>query len=749
MPGPGTTAPSLPQEGLVQEIDRLEALAGEGLRLFPQAAAQGEHWLKVLSQVRSHVAEDLCRLAVVGTVKSGKSTVINALVGQDLLRRGAGILTAMITRVQPGSQLKAVLKFKDWEQINDEVNRALGLLPANHLKERTAPLDLREGPDREFLGRVLADNQMAARWAQGGLDEHYLLLKSYLEGFAAVQGLMPAGGVLQLAGPDLARHRDLVSREATAVYLQDVLLTVPIPWAAAALELGDCQGSDSPIPQHLAQVLAYLVKSDLVLYVISSRVGLRQADLTFLAELQRMGLAPHLLPLLNVDLGEHTSLEEIQDLQARVVQELFRWQPEPRVFAFSALELLLDRRRAQGQALDQREAALLQVWATLPAAASFSEAEAARFAENLQAAVREVQARRLAGGSLSQVQMVARGLREQWELTRDLLQRDLSAIQQMEARLQERRLPLDAALASLSQTLEGAGHRLKKTLRARVDHLMDPYAGPVGSGVLQFIRDWEPNWQALLPEGAAPASLRPALYQLFQAFVKDLTQHVTQEANVAAVEFIRAQEEWLRTELARTGAPLLTSLQEALTLYYREIAALGLAARPPDLKPAVSPRPPGLEVPLLSLQLDPGWWLAGEVWVRSGMGFLRRAWEALRRRLGRGGEAGAGSRLQQDLARALKPIKAWLVQQVKAQLIDYGERLKFQYFLPLTDRWLAEQSSSLADALGSLGANLEGVVGAMHLKEEERAARERRLEELLPRVREIEARLTAPSPEKP
>lgn len=90
-----------PSFELIREIDQLQELARDWTRLFPQAASQAEHWLKVLGQVEAHVREDTCRLAVVGAVKSGKSTMINALVGQDLLRRGAGILTAMITRVQP------------------------------------------------------------------------------------------------------------------------------------------------------------------------------------------------------------------------------------------------------------------------------------------------------------------------------------------------------------------------------------------------------------------------------------------------------------------------------------------------------------------------------------------------------------------------------------------------------------------------------------------------------------------------
>ncbi len=178
-------------QGLTREIDLLQGLAREWTSLFPQAVSQVEHWLKVLAQVQAHLAEDTCRLAVVGAVKSGKSTMINALVGQDLLRRGAGILTAMITRVQPGPQSQAVLQFKEWEEINGELRRALGLLPNPRLLERAAPLDLQEAADRELLAQVLAEARGVELWRNGSLDQNYLLLKSYLEGYDLLQGLMP------------------------------------------------------------------------------------------------------------------------------------------------------------------------------------------------------------------------------------------------------------------------------------------------------------------------------------------------------------------------------------------------------------------------------------------------------------------------------------------------------------------------------------------------------------------------------
>jgi hypothetical protein len=729
-------------QALMEEIVRLEELAREWTGLFPQAAVQGQHWQKVLDQVKTHAAEDTCRLAVVGAVKSGKSTMINALLGQDLLRRGAGILTAMITRVQPGPESGAVLRFKGWDEINGEIRRALGLLPNPRLVDRAAPLDLKEAPDREILAQVLAEAKESDLWTGGSLDQNYLLLKSYLEGYDLLQGFMPATGVLSLTGPNLARHRALVTREATAVFLKDVLLTIPFPWLATGVELGDCQGSDSPFPQHLAQVLAYLIKSDAALYVVSSRVGLRQADFQFLAELKRMGLIPHIMALLNLDLGEHTSYAEVVKIRDRVTQELGSWQADPRVYAFSALKLLLDRRQARGESLDPREAAVLKVWATDPDSAAFSDAEAARFEHDLKAALGDLHNRHLAGGSLAQVRMVARGLREQLELTGDLLTRGLSAIKDLETRLAARRQPLQAAMATVSQTLEGAGNRLKKTLRSRVDSLLDRHAGQVGKDLDAFIQNFTPDWDQLAPASVTPA-FRPVLYQLFQEFAKVLAHHVTAEVNMALVEFIRAQEEWLRQELARLWEPLFLSLQEALTLYYREIADLGLTAVAPTLEATAVARPQGLEVPLLNLEVVPDWRFAREVWVASGMGFLGRTWEALKRRLKLGSETEPRKQLLRDLERALAALKDWLREEITAQLLNYREGLKFQYIFPLVDQWLKEQEAGLADTLGSLLGSLEGAAEAMHLAEEDRAQRRRRLDLLIPLARRIEARLEA------
>lgn len=719
-------------------LDNLEEMAREWQHLFPLAASQAEHWLKVLSQVRAHLAEDCLRVAVVGTVKSGKSTLINALVGQDLLRRGAGILTAMITRVQPSPSARAVLKFKDWPEITEEIRRALALFPGGALDSLAGPFDLRRAEDRRLLSQDLASGEQSDLWAGSSLNQEWLLLKSYLEGYDQIAEFIERG-TLTLTRDDLAQHGDLVTREATAVYLKDVLLTVPVPWLSSGLELGDCQGSDSPIPQHLAQVLAYLLKSDLVLYVISSRVGLRQGDFQFITELKRMGLLPHTWFLLNLDLVELRGLEEIEALGERVRRELAPLAVDFPMFTFSALELLLRRRRERGETLEAREAALPSVWEADPEATTFSGEELQRFSGELTAGLERLREQRLLGGSLSQVQMVARGLREQMELALDLSGKDLAAFQNLEEHAAQRRQPLKAAHQSLAQALTGAGDHLKADLKKRVGFFLDTRSGQ-GAALFDFILEYEPDWDELVPTGEAEA-LRPALYRLFQEFQKELARFVSGEMTGRALEFVRVQEEWLRQELLATAAPLFLSLQEALTLYYQEIAAQGLPASPPRLKIELPASPAGLEVPLLTVAPEVDWRWSSEAWLRSGAGWLRRAWEALKARLGRKAVTDPRERTIQSLTWALHAIKDRLREEAKVSLVDFGERLKFRYFFLLVDGLTASLEAHLDDLLKSLLADLEGVVAALRQAGTDQESRRQRLVALAERARQVEADL--------
>ena len=68
-------------------------------------------------------------MAVVGPIKSGKSTFLNSLLKGDFLKRGAGVVTSIVTRVRSGERLKATLYYKSWEEVNEDMEQALVLFP--------------------------------------------------------------------------------------------------------------------------------------------------------------------------------------------------------------------------------------------------------------------------------------------------------------------------------------------------------------------------------------------------------------------------------------------------------------------------------------------------------------------------------------------------------------------------------------------------------------------------------------------
>ena len=70
-----------------------------------------EHCAQVLQQLRNKISSDTFKIMVMGNFKNGKSTFINALLGQEILPAYAVPTTAIINEIKYGEKPKAVLHF--------------------------------------------------------------------------------------------------------------------------------------------------------------------------------------------------------------------------------------------------------------------------------------------------------------------------------------------------------------------------------------------------------------------------------------------------------------------------------------------------------------------------------------------------------------------------------------------------------------------------------------------------------------
>ena len=103
-------------------------------------------WEETCKQIPDQINKDSIKIAVTGTIKSGKSTFVNSIFKADFLKRGAGVLTSIVTKIQRQDELRAKLLIKSWDEINQEIEEAL-LSFDDHYSNENIHFDLRREKD--------------------------------------------------------------------------------------------------------------------------------------------------------------------------------------------------------------------------------------------------------------------------------------------------------------------------------------------------------------------------------------------------------------------------------------------------------------------------------------------------------------------------------------------------------------------------------------------------------------------------
>ena len=314
------------------------ALISKAKSMPGMAESSFNDWEKTCRGLPIQISEDIIRVAVVGPIKSGKSTFLNSMLKGDYLKRGAGVVTSIVTRVRSGVRLWAYLFLKSWDEVNLEMEHALVLFPSQGWRKNNMKFDIRHEDERRHIQTALKSLSSEQLISQDTRNRNNVLLTSYIKGFDSVYDIISSDDTTRHYEENtFAEHKRFVGNEELAVYLKDVQLEIPSEGLDGNIEIADCQGSDSSNPMHLAMIQDYLLLTHLIVYVVSSRTGLRQADIRFLSIIKKMGILDNILFVMNCDFSEHESMEELQALVSKVQEELALIKPEPDVYTFSAL----------------------------------------------------------------------------------------------------------------------------------------------------------------------------------------------------------------------------------------------------------------------------------------------------------------------------------------------------------------------------------------------------------------------------
>ena len=676
-----------PQTSLDNLKEILETLTEELSPLFSEDSAQVSSWRRSLEAVSESLQDQTLRIAVVGPVKSGKSTFINAMQGRDLLKRGAGIITAFITRIKAGPEEKGWVEIKSWPEINSEVNEALYMVALTRGSESVDPIDLRREEDRKGLHQFIQELKQDNLAVSETFDPNVVLINAYLNGYDSLGEYVRDESVLLEFGPDqLNQHQDFVSQESQAVYLRDMELQLPIPWLGEMVEIGDCQGSDSPNPLHFAMLQEYLLSSHYILYLISSRIGLRQADLKLIEAIKILRMLPQTLFVLNTDFDEHGDMQALQKLKERVVEELRLLVPEPRIYTFSALfHLLAEAERLNH--LSPRERRRLEGWYEEEGMVEVSRRDYNNFCNDLRSLVNSERSKVLYGGVLSHLQRVIQSMKDSVNTRQKLLFKDQEELQALADEIRKRQQSVAAAVSTAEHTLGGLRDSLKEEIRSAVDSYFDTKYGPIINDTMQLIENYQVESFERIKVGET-RKLVANLYLFYQDFRQMLSRHIIDKVNLRIIDFAKSEEEKIEKKLMEAAAGYWDLLGQALQQYQKTLTDSGLTlslvtpeAMPQPKRPAITPPPFSAFIQYSEASGR------GSLLLRFGLRRLRHLFSGLKDRVLRRDRGENAESSEEAFRQAVALVKNETQKELLTSFRDYRQNFKFAYLFSLTEKY--------------------------------------------------------------
>jgi GTPase SAR1 family protein len=683
----------------------LEALLSSGVSIPGMPRSAFEDWSRSCQTLKRQLSEETLRIAVVGAIKSGKSTFLNALLGGDYLKRGAGVVTSIVTRIRGGKHPKARLIFKSWGEANREIVAALALIPAGNKLADKDQFDIRDTERRTALRSLLDSLPVEQQVSQGARNLNTALLTSYSNGYDRIRDFMSTENAERILDDgDWHDHWRFVSDDALAVYLKDLQLELASRDLDSDTEFADCQGSDSPNPQHLAMIQDYLQQAHLIIYVVSSRTGVREADIKFLSIIRKMGLIENLLFVVNTDISEHESVNDLQNLAGRVSGELGLIASAPELYTFSALYRLFGEIR---ESLTEKDQLRLAQWDKQREIVGFSKAEQQRFARDLEQRLVRKRYQLMLKSQIERHGVILAGVSDWIGINRELLSRsdgDARRIADGIAQQQERISQIKTVVAT---TIAGAVPKIKKELSADVNRFFEFPSGACASQTIGFVRDYRVDFTQF-QHSLQDNGFLNTLYLVFQEFKLALDTTMTNVVYPEIVQFVRREEEKIQHHIASIFQPYEGIVDQGLSELRNVLNGFDIDRRPdrhfrPQDLPSVAAvkESAGLKLPPLVAFLGYSTQIKTEAFISLGFFSVAKFFKTVFKSKKTGHKGSHVKALQKSVRR----MKRLTEDSLQFQFKDYRENLKFTYLFRLLEEVAQRLVETLTDRFQAYGGD--------------------------------------------
>jgi hypothetical protein len=698
-------------------------------------------WEKTCEHLPRQLREDTIRVAIVGAIKSGKSTFLNSIFRGDYVKRGAGVITSIVTRVRSGKCLRAQLFFKTWDEINNEIEQALVLFPSMNWRSGNGRFDIRHEKDRQELQQALGRLDTDQLITRNTRNINNVLLTSYLKGYSKVNSFLSSENTIQVfEGEQFSEHKAFAGDESLAVYLKDILLEIDSSGVQNNIEIADCQGSDSSNPLHLAMIQDYLLLTNLIIYVISSRTGLRQADIRFLSIIKKMGILDNIVFVVNCDFNEHESAADLKFLVDRIGEEISMIKPDPDIYSFSALFNLFISYRDN---LSDKESLRLAQWKADGDLTELSDRETSRFESVFYDRLARKRYVLLMKNHIERLGVILAGIGDWVCLNREVLAKDADSAAAILKKIKNHQKRFNQIKLAIKKALTGAIPEIKKELHQDVHGFFDAQAGIIAKDLRSFIRSFSISPEKYR-ESLKSADFSQILNFVFQEFKQTVDTYIAESVNPEVLRFVQAAEKKIKEYFEALIIPFDNMIEDA----YEEFdGMLGREESVSDKKGRSRSKSLEMDTIIESDELSPPTLVATmhysakiktEAIMRLGFYRVFRNVTALFKKSARR----EGEDALKALQNSVQQMKLETEKSVVFHIKDYRENLKFRYLYKLVDATALGFVQAVLDRFQAYFSNLSTAIEHISASQQDKDEATKVLNEMEGKLGKLDTRLT-------
>lgn len=498
------------------------------------------------AMVPEYIESGKLKIAVVGVIKSGKSTFVNSILGNERVKRGAGVMTSVTTRIRKGKKNRANIYFKSWDDINAHLQSVLELFPEELLQNNSVTLqpgksfDLRRENDRAFLEQVYQSMTTDFSDLFEETRPETVLIHHALNGFESCKDIVGADRLCHcFESKAFDTHKQFTADSDKAFYIQDVCLELFGKTMDPNMEIADCQGADSTDPSQLAQVLNYLESANLIVYCISSRTGLRESDIALLHRIRRLGLTDHLIFINNCDLSEHENLDDLIKIERGIYQELSLINIRPRLFSFSSLYNLFEQMESR---LNKKDSARFKLWQTDLKMTKYCDDQRNAFNLLFSQIVENDRHTLLVSNHLNRIQIMIKQLETRMDIFLDLLSSDQAKETKAVQTLEDLCQTASRLETIVANSLDSAVKGLKEQMTKQIHLFFKADEKELLQATQTFIKEFSLD-VSKYKTIAKDDGFKQVFYLMFQDFKRQLDLFVLDQIRPEINRFIKIKED--------------------------------------------------------------------------------------------------------------------------------------------------------------------------------------------------------------